>query len=140
VRPTISPELSVRRGREAVEFYKQAFGAIELHRVGGTDDEPSVVSQLAVGEATFWVSDESPEHRHHSPESLGGTTVRILLVVDDPESVAARAVGLGATEVSPVAEEHRWLVGRVEDPFGHLWEIARPPADWPPAGPLRDAS
>ena len=133
MRPTISPELSVRRGREAVEFYKRAFGATELHRVGGTDDEPSVVAQLAVGESTFWVSDESPEHRHHSPESLGGTTVRILLVVDDPAAVVARAVGLGATEISPVAEEHRWLVGRVEDPFGHLWEIARPPADWPPA-------
>jgi PhnB protein len=56
---SIEPQLSVRRGRAAVEFYKAAFGAIELYRVGGTDDHPSVVSQLSVGKASFWVSDES---------------------------------------------------------------------------------
>jgi PhnB protein len=65
------PELSVRRGREAVEFYKAAFGAVEVHRVGGTDDHEEVVSQLMVGDGSFWVSDESPEHQNFSPESLG---------------------------------------------------------------------
>jgi uncharacterized glyoxalase superfamily protein PhnB len=59
--------------------------------------------------------------------------VRLLLVVDDPAAVLARAIVFGAKELSPVAEEHHWLVGRIEDPFGHVWEIARPPADWPPA-------
>jgi PhnB protein len=129
---TISPELSVRRGREAVEFYKAAFGASEIYRVGGIDEHEAVVSQLAIGNATFWVSDESPENRHYSPESLGGSTVRVLLVADDPAAVAARAVSLGATEVAPVERQHGWLLGRIEDPFGHHWEIGKPLGEWPP--------
>ena len=85
--PTISPQLAVRRGREAVEFYKAAFGAVEVYRVGGTDEHEPVVAQLAVGDASFWVADESPEHQNFSPESLGGGTVKLLLIVDDPEAV-----------------------------------------------------
>ncbi len=130
----VSPELSVRRGREAVEFYKAAFGAVEVYRVGGTEENEDVVSQLSVGSTSFWVSDESPEHENFSPESLGGSTVRLLLVVDDPRAVVERAVELGAREVAPVTEEHGWLLGRIEDPFGHHWEIGRPLGRWPPAG------
>jgi PhnB protein len=128
----VLPELSVRRGRAAVEFYKAAFGAEEVYRVGGTDEHEAVVSQLAVGRGSFWVSDESPDHRHFSPESLGGSTVRLLLVVEDPRAVVERAVALGAAVVAPVAEAHRWLLGRIEDPFGHQWEIGRPLVPWPP--------
>jgi PhnB protein len=122
----LSPQLSVRRGREAVEFYKASFGAKEIYRVAGTDEHPPVVSQLSVGEATFWVSDESPPNKHFSPETLGGTTTRILLIVDDPRAVIERAVSLGASEYVPVHEQHGWLLGRIEDPFGHHWEIGRP--------------
>jgi PhnB protein len=129
---TISPELMVRRGRAAVDFYKAAFGALELHRVGGTDGHESVVAQLAVGDATFWIHDESPEHGNLSPEAAAGTTVRLLLVVDDPHAVFARAVAAGATELAAVGEEHGWLVGRLEDPFGHHWEIGKPRGAWPP--------
>jgi PhnB protein len=136
----VSPELSVRRGREAVEFYKTAFGAEEIYRVGGSDEHEDVVSQLSVGNASFWVSDESPPNQNFSPESLGGSTVRLLLVVDDPHSVVERAVALGATEVAPVEEAHRWLLGRIEDPFGHHWEIGKPLVDWPPSHPNEDGS
>jgi PhnB protein len=125
-RVKIAPQLSVRRGREAVEFYKAAFGAVERHRVGGTDDHPDVVAELVVGDTTFWVSDESPEHANYSPETLGGGSVRLLLVADDPDAVIARAVAAGGREVYPAAEAHGWRLGRVEDPFGHHWEIGRP--------------
>jgi PhnB protein len=130
----VSPELSVRRGREAVEFYKAAFGAVEVYRVAGTDEHPSVVSQLSVGNGSFWVADESPPNRNFSPESLGGSTVRLLLVVEDPEAVVERAVSLGAETVAALSEEHGWLLGRIEDPFGHQWEIGKPLIDWPPPG------
>jgi PhnB protein len=136
VQISVSPELSVRRGREAVEFYKAAFGAVEVYRVGGTDVNPDVVSQLSVGNASFWVSDESPPHKNFSPETLGGSTTRLLLVVEDPRSVLERAVALGATEVAPVEEQHRWLLGRIEDPFGHHWEIGTPLVEWPPSVPF----
>jgi PhnB protein len=115
-----------------VEFYKAAFGAVEVYRVAGTDAHPDVVAQLSVGNASFWVSDESPPHGNFSPESLGGGTVRMLLIVDDPEAVVARAVAAGATQVYPVGEEHGWRLGRIEDPFGHHWEIGKPLSAWPP--------
>jgi len=134
VQTSIVPELSVRRGRDAVEFYKEAFGAVEVYRVGGTEGHEDVVSQLTVGSASFWVSDESTTNANFSPESLGGGTVRILLIVDDPRMVVDRAVGAGATEVAPVAEGHDWLLGRIHDPFGHHWEIGKPLIPWPPAG------
>jgi PhnB protein len=91
-----------------------------------------VVAQLSVGDAVFWVSDESPPHGSHSPESLGGATARMLLIVDDPTAMLARAVAAGATQTAAVGEEHGWLLGRIMDPFGHQWEIGRPLAEWPP--------
>ena len=129
---SIWPQLSVRRGREAVAWYVEAFGAVVDHRVGGDADMQEVVAQLSVGDATFWVSDESPAHGNLSPESLGGGTVRMAFVVDDPVAVIARAVAAGAREVYPAAEEHGWLLGRIEDPFGHHWEVGKPLGPWPP--------
>jgi len=126
------PQLSVRRGRTAVDFYKAAFSAVENYRVGGTDDFEEVVAQLSVGDATFWVADESPEHDNPSPETLGGATTRMLLVVDDPDAVVERAKAAGATEIHPVLEEHGWRLGRIADPFGHHWEIGKPLIAWPP--------
>ena len=121
---TIAPMLSVRRGVEAVEFYKAAFGAVERYRVDSEDG--AVVAQLAVGPADFWVADESPEHANFSPESLGGGTVRMVMTVDDPDAAFERAVAAGATVVWPVANRYGWRLGRIVDPFGHHWEIGKP--------------
>lgn len=129
----MQPQLSVRNGRAAVDFYRAAFGAVEVFRYGGTDDHEEVVAQLAVGNARFWVEDESPPHGNFSPHSVGGATTRLLLIVEDPRAVTERAVAAGATQVSPVGDEHGWLLGRIDDPFGHRWEIGRPLAGWPPA-------
>jgi PhnB protein len=90
--------LSVRRGPEAVDFYKRAFGATEAFRFDG-DDGKSVVARLSVSGAEFWVADESPEHKNYSPETLGGGTVRMILVVEDPDAAFDRAVGAGAQVV-----------------------------------------
>jgi PhnB protein len=122
---SIAPMLSVRNGAKAVEFYKAAFGAGELFHLDGEDG--SVVAQLSVGEAEFWVADESPENKNFSPESLGGGSVRMVMVVADPDAAFARAVKAGATVVWPVEDQpYGWRVGRVVDPFGHHWEIGRP--------------
>ena len=130
---SVLAQLSVRRGRAAVEFYKAAFGAEEVYRVGGTDQHEAVVSQLAIGTASFWVADESPTHLNFSPESLGGSTTRMLLIVADPDAAVERAVAAGATEIRAVTEEHGWRLGRILDPFGHHWEIGAPLIAWPPA-------
>ena len=123
---SVQAQLAVRRGRAAVDFYRNAFGAVEEHRVGGTDEHESVVAQLTVGNASFWVSDESPEHANFSPETVGGGTVRMILTVPDPDAMFARAVDAGARSVVPVEDNYGWRLGRVADPFGHHWEIGRP--------------
>ena len=119
----VVPMLSVRRGAQAIEFYTAAFGAHEMFRVD--NEKREVVAQLSIGGAEFWVADESPEHGNFSPESLGGGTIRLLLIVEDPEGAFERAVAAGAKAVSPVATQHGWRVGRVVDPFGHHWEIGK---------------
>ncbi len=120
---TIAPWLSVRNGARAVDFYKAAFGATEVFRM---EEGGSVVARLSVEGAEFWVGDESPEHFNFSPQTIGGSSVRIILTVADPDAVFARAVAAGASQVYPVGEEYGWRLGRVVDPFGHHWEIGRP--------------
>ena len=118
----ITATLSVRSGAQAVDFYKAAFGASELYRV---ENDGAVVAQLSVSGAEFWVADESPENLNFSPESLGGCSVRMLLIVDDPDAFCKRAIYAGASEVSPVSEDYGWRMGRIVDPFGHHWEVAK---------------
>jgi len=120
---TIAPWLSVRNGARAVDFYKAAFGATEVFRM---EEGGSVVARLSVEGAEFWVGDESPEHFNFSPQTIGGSSVRIILTVADPDAVFARALGAGASQVYPVSEEYGWRLGRVVDPYGHHWEIGRP--------------
>lgn len=130
--PSVQVQLSVRRGREAIEFYKAAFGAVEIYRFSGTDDHQDVVCQLSANGAPFWVEDESPPNGNFSPETVGGSTERLLLIVEQPRDVLQRAVSLGAIEVTPVAEEHGRLLGRIDDPYGHRWKIGHPLGAWPP--------
>src|SRR2546426_9711186 len=90
---SVAPMLSVRNGARAVEFYKMAFGAIEVYRV--EDPGGSVVSRLSIDGAEFWLSDESPEHSNFSPESLGGGSARMILTVPDPDAMLAKALAAG---------------------------------------------
>ena len=120
---TLAAFLSVRNGAKAVEFYKSAFGAIELFRL---EDNGSVVANLSVDGASFWVSDESPEHQNFSPETLNGGTVRMILTTENPDAAFKRAVDAGATVICEIRTEHAWRIGRVVDPFGHHWEIGKP--------------
>ena len=120
MRTEVTATLSVRHWDRAMDFYKAAFGATEVYRVPGGG-----VGRVSVDGAEFWVAEESPEHLNFSPESLGGCSVRMLLMVDDPIAVCARAIAAGAAEVVPVADGHGWRLGRVVDPFGHHWEIGR---------------
>jgi PhnB protein len=127
---SIQPELWVDSPREAVRFYQAAFGATVLHRVGDGDD---IVAQLGVGDAAFWVAATSATMKRLSPRTIDGATSRTLLVVEDPDAVVRQAVAAGATESSPVTNEHGWLLGRIIDPFGHEWEIGVPLGAWPPS-------
>jgi len=119
---SVAPWLYVGSGVKALQFYKDAFGATEAYRLDG--DNNTVVAKLSVDGAEFWLSDESEGNA--SPLTLGGGSVRMILTVTDPDTMFARALKAGATEVFPVGEEYGWRLGRLVDPFGHHWEIGRP--------------
>ena len=121
VKTGIAPWLSVSGATEAVGFYQAAFGAVELYRLED-DDRSVVVAHLSVGGADFWLQ-EDPES---SPEVQDRRSVRMILTVDDPDSVFEQAVAAGATVVAAVYEDHGWRIGRIADPFGHHWEIGKP--------------
>jgi PhnB protein len=125
VETSITPLLTVRGAARAAEFYERAFGATVVTR----HDLPNgqVVAELEVGGAPFAVVDENPAAYNVSPEALGGTSVRISLIVDDPDAVWQRALDAGAKEVFPLADQPYGLrQGRVEDPFGHHWLVSKP--------------
>ena len=117
--------LTVRNAAAAIEFYRRAFEAGEQTRL--TTPSGQVVAELAIGDDPFFAVDENPDAFNLSPDALGGTTVRISLIVDDPDGVAARAIAAGAIELFPVADQPYGLrQGRVVDPFGHHWLIGTP--------------
>jgi PhnB protein len=124
---SIAPMLSVRNGAKAIDFYKAAFGASEAFRLDAPDG--AVVARLAVQGAEFWVADESPEHQNFSPESLNGSTTRMVMVVNDPDAAFDRAIAAGGKVVRPVSNDYGWRLGRMLDPFGHHWEIGKPLSD-----------
>ena len=125
IRTAIVPTLSVKNGAAAIEFYEIAFGAVVLR--SNTDDDGSVVAEMAIDGAWFVVADESPEHGNLSPETLGGTPVRIGLQVAEPDRLFGMAVAAGASVVYPVADQdYGYRLGHLIDPFGHHWEIFKP--------------
>ena len=120
----IIPTLSLRNGVAAIKFYKEAFDAEELMRMDG--DDGTVVAEMSIDGAHFFLADESPEQGNVSPETLGGISVRMGLMVSDPDAVVNKAVVAGAQLVYPVADQdYGYRLGRIIDPFGHHWEIAR---------------
>ncbi len=125
MKTTIKPVLSVRNGVAAIAFYCKAFGAVELMRVSSPDGQ--LVAELSVDGASFFLADESPENKNYSPVTIGGNSVRMELSVSDPDGVFANALAAGAREIYPVADQdYGYRLGRLEDPFGHHWEISKP--------------
>jgi PhnB protein len=120
LKTSIAPWLSVPDGTAAVEFYKASFGAVELYRL--EDAGKVVVAQLSLDGAKFWLQMDLDS----SPAAVGGTSVRMIVTVEDPDQLFERAVAAGATRVAPVTDAHGWRTGRVADAFGHHWEFARP--------------
>jgi PhnB protein len=121
----LTPMLTVSDATSAARFYEQAFGASERRRLE-TPTGQLVVEMSLEGHA-FYVVGENPDAFNLSPSTLGGTSVRISLVVDDPDAVAASAVAAGGTEVFPVDDQpYGMRQGRIADPAGHHWLIGKP--------------
>jgi PhnB protein len=122
---SLTPMLTVKDAGAAIEFYRAAFDAVEQERF--TAPTGHVVAELGIDGLRFFVVDENPEAFNLSPKSLDGTTVRINLIVDDPDATAARAVRAGASEIFAIADQPYGLrQGRIADPDGHHWLIGKP--------------
>jgi len=115
---TVTPHLVVRNGARAIEFYCDAFGAIEIYRMPAPDGS-LVHAELQVGDSRIYLADETPAMGAKSPKAYKGTPVTIHLYVEDVDAAFERAVRAGASVVRPV-EDQFWgdRYGQVEDPFG----------------------
>ena len=121
---TATPYLIVSGGVQAMEFYKKAFGAIELMRMPMPDGRLGH-AEIKIGDSIIMFADEHPEQGHVSPSTLGNTPVGLMLYVNDVDAVVAQAKAAGATEIEPVTNKfYGDRSGAVRDPFGHKWTIA----------------
>jgi PhnB protein len=123
-RPRLAPLLVVRGASRAIDFYLRAFDARECARY--TDKRTGAIghADLVVGTSEFSVTEEAPKWNSDSPESLGGSPVVLQLFVDDVDVLFARACRLGASVVFPLMEFCGERMGRLRDPFGHLWILS----------------
>lgn len=129
---TITPYLSIQGAAEAIEFYKQAFGAIERFRMTTPAGEIGH-AEIGIGDSSIMLADPCGKGVFRSPRSLGGSTVGLHLYVEDVDAVFARATVAGAKIVEPVEDRfYGDRSGSVEDPFGHLWFLSTHKEDLTP--------
>ena len=121
---SITPYLAIRGAAEAIEFYKKAFGAMELMRMPGPAGKLGHV-EIKVGDSKVMLADESEKMNFLGPQARGGTPVHIHVYVKDVDATVAKAVELGAKMMRQVQDMfYGDRTGAIEDPFGHFWHIA----------------
>lgn len=121
----LMPYIAVRGGADAIDFYVRALGAVEKYRLVDPGDGKIGHAELTLGDSTLMLSDEYPDFGALSPESLGGSPVKLHLYVDDADATFARALQAGAIELRPVKDQFFGdRSGLIQDPFGHSWFIA----------------
>lgn len=121
---TVTPYLSVKNAGAALDFYRKALGAEEICRFAMPDGRVGH-AQIRVGDSNIMLADEFPEMKCIGPQTLGGTSVRLYLYVEDADSAFARAIGAGGTELSAVSDQfYGDRAGCFQDPFGHVWTLA----------------
>jgi PhnB protein len=121
---TITPYLIVKGAARAIEFYKQAFGATEIMRYPGPNDT-IMHAEIKIGDSVVMLADEPAGGEFRTPQALGGSTVGLMIYVQDVDRVFKNAVSLGARETRPVQDQfYGDRSGNLTDPYGHIWTIA----------------
>jgi PhnB protein len=121
---TATPYLIVKGAAEAIEFYKRAFGATEMLRMADPQGKVGH-AEIKIGDSVIMLADEHPAMGYRGPRSLGGSSVSILLYLEDVDGVFERAVKAGAKAQRPVMNQfYGDRSGTLEDPFGHVWTVA----------------
>jgi PhnB protein len=121
---SVTPYLIVRGGADAIEFYKKAFGAVELFRMPSPDGKIGH-AEIKIGDSPIMLADEYPDMGYNGPQSIGGSPVSLMIYVDDVDTVFNRAVEAGATVKEALQDKfYGDRIGTVIDPFGHRWHLA----------------
>jgi PhnB protein len=121
---SVTPYLIVRGGADAIEFYKKAFGAVELFRMPSPDGKIGH-AEIKVGDSPIMLADEFPDMGYKGPQSIGGSPVSLMIYVDDVDTVFNQAVDAGATVKEALQDKfYGDRMGTVIDPFGHRWHLA----------------
>jgi PhnB protein len=122
---SITAGLIVKNARQAIEFYKTAFGARDVSIWTGPDGKSVMHAELKIGDTKIFLGEESTDMGTVSPQSLGGTGVSLNLFTEDCDATFKRAIGAGAKVKTPLADQF-WgdRYGKLTDPFGHVWGIA----------------
>jgi uncharacterized glyoxalase superfamily protein PhnB len=120
----LTPYLSCNRAADAITWYQEVFDAQIVVDPIVMDDGKVGHCELRVGDSVFMLADEFDGENVVSPETLGGSSVALMLHVPDAEATFARALARGATEFRPVTDNHGARRGELRDPFGHRWFIA----------------
>jgi PhnB protein len=129
---TLTTYLAVDDASEAIDWYKQAFGAKERMRMDGPEGTIGH-AELEIGDSLIMLADPFPHSQTRPPKELGGTTAGVFMYVEDVDAVVQKAVKAGATTTMEVADQF-WgdRFGSIKDPFGHSWSIATHVEDVPP--------
>lgn len=129
---SITPYLIVRDAARALDFYKQAFGAVELLRMAHPTGKIGH-AEIKIGDSIIMMADEFPDHDIRSPESFGGSPVSLLLYVKDVDTAFPQAIAAGGTVIKPIADQfYGDRSGMLKDPFGHTWSISTHKEDLTP--------
>ncbi len=121
---SVTPYLILNGAAKAIDFYKKAFGAVELLRMPGPDSRIGH-AEIRIGNSVIMLADERPEMGYRSPQSLGGTAVSLMVYVERVDDVFKRAVAGGAKELQAVKDQfYGDRSGTLQDPFGHTWTIS----------------
>jgi PhnB protein len=121
---TLTPYLIVRDAAAAIEFYKQAFGAVEFFRLGGAEGKIAH-AELQLGDSRIMLADEHPAINAMAPQAAGSSGVSFCLYVENVDQVAADAIAAGATVQRPLEDQmYGDRTVTLQDPFGHVWTVA----------------
>jgi PhnB protein len=121
---TATPYLIVKGAADAIEFYKRAFGATEMLRMADSQGRVGH-AEIKIGDSVIMLADEQPSMGYRGPRTLGGSSVSILLYLEDVDRVFERAVKAGGRALRPVTDQfYGDRSGTLEDPFGHVWTVA----------------
>ena len=118
---TITPFLTVNDGKKALDFYVSAFGATQ--KMKHELPNGKLNAELVIQNASFFIGDEEPEFGNLSPEKYPNNSLRLILTTPEADKLFDQALQLGAISICPMTTEEEWRIGKLKDPFGHIWEI-----------------